>query len=67
MYNEEIYEKLTLEFTESKMVNVTDIISSLYDIKFNAAKSQDQSNIYDYNRQWWMNKHIEIIKKIEQC
>jgi hypothetical protein len=67
MYNKEIYEKLLLEFTESKMTTVTDIISTFYDIKFNAAENEEMSNMYDYNRQWWMNKHIEIIKKTEKC
>ncbi len=67
MSNEEIYEKLALEFTKSKMASVTDIISKLYDIKFNATKNKDTSIVYDYYRQWWMDKHIEIIKKTEKC
>ena len=65
MYNEEIYQKLLEEFGEPIMGTVTDIISTLYDIKCNAAKTPDAINEYDYERQWWKNKHKEILTKLE--
>jgi hypothetical protein len=65
MYNEEIYQKLLEEFGENKMGTVTDIISTLYDIKYNATKHVDVLNEYDYERDWWMSKHKEVINKIE--
>lgn len=66
MYNEEIYQKLLEEFGEPIMGTVTDIISTLYDIKYNAAKTPDAMNEYDYERQWWKNKHKEILTKLEK-
>lgn len=67
MYNEEIYQKLKQEFGEQTMSVVTDIISVLYDIKYNASKNEDALNEFDYERDWWMNKHKELIKNIEVC
>jgi hypothetical protein len=65
MYNEEIYKLLLLEFGENKMAIVTDIISSLYDIKYSTSKNIDSLNEFDYERDWWKNKHIELVKQIE--
>lgn len=65
MYNEEIYQKLAAEFGESRMATVTDVISMLYDIKYQASKNTDALNEYDYERDWWMEKHKELINKIE--
>lgn len=65
MYNEEIYQKMKAEFGEDKMAQVSDIISVLYDIKYQAAKNTDALTEYDYERDWWMDKHKELIKKIE--
>jgi hypothetical protein len=62
MYNEEIYNKLLEEFGEEKMLQITDVISVLYDIKYQAYKDLDALNEYDYEREWWMNKHKELIK-----
>jgi hypothetical protein len=62
MYNEEIYNKLLEEFGEEKMLQITDVISVLYDIKYQASKDLDALNEYDYERDWWMNKHKELIK-----
>jgi len=65
MYNEEMYQKLLKQFCENNMGMVTDIISTMYDIKYQAAKNTDALNEFDYERDWWMNKHKEIIYKIE--
>lgn len=67
MYNEEIYQKMKAEFGEDKMAQVSDIISTLYDIKYQAAKNTDALTEYDYERDWWMDKHKELIKTIEVC
>lgn len=61
MYNEEIYQKLSVTFGEDRMAAVTDIITTLYDIKYNAAKNTDALNEFDYERDWWMSKHKEIL------
>jgi hypothetical protein len=37
----------------------------LYDIKYQAAKNTDALNEFDYERDWWMEKHKELINKIE--
>jgi hypothetical protein len=65
MYNEEIYKKLLKEFGKEKMATVTDVISVFYDIKYNAAKEIDSLCEYDYEKQWWANKHVEIVKQID--
>lgn len=65
MYNKEIYQKLLEEFGEDKMTSVCDVISTLYDIKFQATKNFDAHLEFDYERDWWMNKHKELINKIE--
>ena len=62
MYNEEIYQKLSVKFGEDRMAAVTDIITTLYDIRYNAAKNTDALNEFDYERDWWMNKHKELVK-----
>lgn len=61
MFNEEIYQKLLQEFGEDKMASVTDVISTLYDIKFNAVQTKDASCEFDYERDWWMQKHKELV------
>ena len=61
MYNEEIYQKLSLIFGDDRMAAVTDIITTLYDIRYTAAKNTDALNEFDYERDWWMNKHKEIL------
>jgi hypothetical protein len=65
MYNEEIYQKLLKEFGEEKMITVTDVITMFYNIKYNATEHIDTINEYDYERQWWMNKHKELINTTE--
>lgn len=66
MYNEEIYQKMKAEFGEPLMGTVTDIISVLYDIKYQAAKNVDALTEYDYERDWWIEKHKEVIAKLEE-
>jgi len=65
MYNEEIYQKLLKEFGEEKMTMVTDIISVLYDIKYKSTNNLDSLDEFDYERDWWTEKHIELIKQKE--
>jgi hypothetical protein len=62
MYNEEIYQKMKAEFGPILMPTVTDIISTLYDIKYQAAKNTDALSEYDYERDWWLEKHRELVK-----
>jgi hypothetical protein len=62
MYNEEIYQKMKAEFGPILMPAVTDIISTLYDIKYQAAKNTDTLSEYDYERDWWLEKHKELVK-----
>lgn len=65
MQNNEIFEILEKEYDNAKIINASYCISTLYDIKFNAAKTIEASEEYDYERQWWMNKHLELINLYE--
>lgn len=65
MYNEEIYEKLLKEFGEEKMTTVTNVISVFYDIKYDATKNSQLKDEYDYERQWWITRYVELINQIE--
>jgi hypothetical protein len=51
MQNKEIFEKYINEFGTEYTTSLTKIISSLYDIKFNAAETIEASEEYDYERQ----------------
>ena len=53
MQNQEIFKKYINEFGTEYTTSLTKIISSLYDIKFNASKTIEASEEYDYERQWW--------------
>ena len=61
MFNEEIYQKLLEEFGEEKMATVCDIIATLYDIKYMATNHLDALSEFDYERNWWMDKHKELV------
>lgn len=65
MNNQEIFEKLENVLIEVHPIRIAGIISTLYDIKFNAAETTEASEEYDYERQWWMNKHLELINLYE--
>lgn len=65
MYNEEIYNELLKEFGEDKMIQATSIISIFHDIKYDATKDLELKDEYDYERQWWMIRHMELINEIE--
>ena len=62
MSNQEIFEKLENEVGSQGMIDVSYCISNLYDIKLHASKTIEALDEYDYERQWWMNKHLELIK-----
>lgn len=63
MFNEDIFRALRIEFGEDKIEEITLIISSLYDIKYNGSKSLEAKAEYDYEREWWIKKHLNIKKK----
>jgi predicted nuclease with TOPRIM domain len=62
MQNNEIFEKLVSRVGSSYAITITEIVSTLYDIAYNAAKSEDACIEYDYERQWWMDKFKELIR-----
>jgi hypothetical protein len=61
MENENIFIKLSKEKTNVYKVKMCEIISNLYDIKYNATNSLESKEKYDYNRQWWKNKEKELL------
>jgi hypothetical protein len=53
MNNEEIFNKLSDGKHITETIKITKIIADLYDIKYNAAKTIEAKEEYDYERQWW--------------
>lgn len=62
MYNNEIYDKLVQEFGLGKMASICYIISTYQNIRFSSSKTLDVLDEFDYERDWWLNKHEELIK-----
>jgi hypothetical protein len=65
MYNTEILEKIVDEFGKEKATEFCNIVSVMYDIKYNACKNKSGLCEYDYERDWWNNAYVEL-KKDEQ-
>ena len=63
MCNIEILEKLTQMFGKEREAEICNIISALYDIKFNSCKNEDGCFEYDYEREWWYKEYNEILKR----
>lgn len=60
MSNENIFIKLAEEKPIIYAIKMCEIISNLYDIKYNATNSLELKETYDYERQWWKNKEKEL-------
>lgn len=55
MYNQQVLDKLSEYFSEEDLAIATEIISMMYDIKYQACISDEGlCSEYDYERDWWL-------------
>lgn len=53
MYNQDLLNKLLEQFSKEDVAKFAEIVSVMYDIKYNACKHLDSLSEYDYEREWW--------------
>lgn len=68
MFNQEILDKIEARYGSSKAAEFCEIVSMMYDIKFNAinATNIDALNLsseFDYERDWWMEASTSLKQK----
>lgn len=55
MYNQQVIEKLAKSFSKEDLAKAAEIISVMYDIKYQACISDEGlCSEYDYERDWWL-------------
>ena len=55
MYNQQMLEKLSEQFSQEELAKAAKIISMMYDIKYHACISDEgMCSEYDYERDWWL-------------
>jgi len=62
MYNEEILEIIMKQIGKKKTIEFCNIISLMYDIKYNTCKNINSLSEFDYERDWWKNVEIDLKK-----
>jgi hypothetical protein len=67
MYNQEILDLIESEYGTEKAIIFCEVISTMYDIKYNACKDCDSLAEYDYERDWWHEATIDLIQKQKSC
>lgn len=60
MYNQEVLNKIIDVVGLEKATDFCEIVSLMYDIKYNASKSKDALCEFDFERDWWANAFIEL-------
>jgi hypothetical protein len=55
MYNEELLNKIIDKFGIERAKEFCEIAGTLYDIKYNACKTENCLTEYDFERDWWSN------------
>ena len=66
MYNQQILEKLSERFDEENLIKATEIISLMYDIKYQACISDEGlCSEYNYERDWWLEASQKLTNKNE--
>jgi len=64
MYNEDILNKILNEFSIEKTATFCEIVSLMYEIKYNATRDINLLSEYDFERDWWSKAYIELTKEI---
>lgn len=54
MYNQKLVDKLVEQFGKEEITKFAEIVSVMYDIKYNACKDLDGLCEFDYERDWWL-------------
>ncbi len=65
MYNQDLLNKIIDQFGIDKATEFCNIVSVMYDIKYNACDTEACINEYDYERQWWNEAYVELIKDVK--
>jgi len=60
MYNQEIFNKLVEKYGPHKAIEVCDVVSELYNIKYENCKTQECLEEYAYEREWWAETAISL-------
>lgn len=64
MYNEELLNKIIDNFGLERAKEFCEVASSMYDIKYNACKTQDCFTEFDFERDWWSNAYNKLNTEI---
>ena len=62
MYNQELVDKLVEQFGKEEIAKFAEIVSVMYDIKYNACKDLDGLCEFDYERDWWLEASVTLKK-----
>jgi hypothetical protein len=65
MCNREILEVIIEEVGAEKAAEFCKLVSLMYDIRYNACKTEEPLTEFDYEREWWALAGIELNKKIQ--
>ena len=59
MFNEQLYKELETLYGVERMMSFAEIEATKYDLLF--ADSDDPLNEGNFERDWWLNKHAELL------
>jgi hypothetical protein len=62
MYNQQLVNKLVEQFGKEEIAKFAEIVSVMYDIKYNACKDLDGLCEFDYERDWWLEASVTLKK-----
>ncbi len=60
MYNPEILKNLEEKYGTEKTADFCEMISTMYNLKYENCTSQDCRSEYDYERDWWHEQAINL-------
>lgn len=63
MYNQKLVDKLVEQFGKEEIAKFAEIVSVMYDIKYNACKDLDGLCEFDYERDWWLETSVTLKKE----
>jgi hypothetical protein len=63
MYNQQLVDKLVEQFGKEEIAKFAEIVSVMYDIKYNACKDSDGLCEFDYERDWWLETSVTLKKE----